>query len=109
MTDEIPPKNIQPLVTNFIDTPFGKLELLTASPRARTDNNAPPILFLHGSNCSSACYKVFLPLFASQGYTAYALSLRNHGQSYKMSWFWMMFLTTLEHFVDDVIAGMEYI
>jgi pimeloyl-ACP methyl ester carboxylesterase len=56
------------------------LELLTrgpATPACRT-----PVLFVHGAWHGAWCWdEHFLPYFAAQGFTVYALSFRNHGQS----------------------------
>ena len=109
MATQWPQSEVPPLVTSFLNSPSGLLELCTAVPAIGKANNRPPVLFLHGTNCAAACYKVFLPLFAAKGFTAYALSLRGHGESYKMSWFWMMFLTTLDNFADDVVCAIDYI
>jgi len=97
------------IATHFLDSPFGKLELKTALPVPGHQRDGLPILLLHGTNCAAACYREFLSLFAENGYPTYALSLRNHGKSYKMSWFWMMFLTTLDNFAEDVECAIEYI
>ncbi|OCL13836.1 alpha/beta-hydrolase [Glonium stellatum] len=95
-------------MNNLIASPSGLLELLTALP-STPDNTVPPILFLHGAYCSASCYKAFLPLFASRGIAAYALSLRGHGASWKASWFTIMFLTTLDQFRDDVECAIAHI
>lgn len=74
------------------DVPFGRscsltgrieagLEILTRRPAGRA---APtPLLFVHGAFAAAWCWDVhFLPWFAERGYTAHAVSLRGHGNSY---------------------------
>lgn len=57
-----------------------KLELLVRQPAAQT--HPTPLLFIHGAWHGAWCWdEYFLPYFAGQGYMAYALSLRGHGNS----------------------------
>jgi pimeloyl-ACP methyl ester carboxylesterase len=57
-----------------------KLELITR--RAETPGCRTPILFVHGAWHAAWCWEeYFLPYFAAQGFTGYALSFRNHGGS----------------------------
>ena len=56
------------------------LELLTRKPDIETCKT--PILFVHGAWHGAWCWdEHFLPYFAEQGFTVFALSLRNHGKS----------------------------
>ena len=56
------------------------LELLVREPTNKTKKR--PLLFIHGAWHGAWCWdEYFLPYFAAQGYAAYALSLRGHGQS----------------------------
>ncbi|KAF2671827.1 alpha/beta-hydrolase [Microthyrium microscopicum] len=95
--------------THFLDSSHGKLELRTALPATGQRHEELPVLFIHGTQCAASCYSTFLSPFAKQGYPAYALSLRNHGKSDKISWFSSMFLTTIDSFCDDVEVAIEYI
>jgi len=57
-----------------------KLELLTHKPDNPT--HSTPILFVHGAWHAAWCWEEhFMPYFAAQGWTCYALSLRGHGGS----------------------------
>ncbi|OAD23522.1 hydrolase, alpha/beta fold family protein, partial [Candidatus Thiomargarita nelsonii] len=56
------------------------LEILSEIPS--TISHKTPILFVHGAWHGAWCWKEnFLPHFAKNGYQAYALSLRGHGNS----------------------------
>jgi non-heme chloroperoxidase len=63
----------------------------------------PPLLFVHGGYADAWCWEpYFLPWFASQGWPAYALSLRGHGTSRGAD---TLFLAGL----DDYVADVEHI
>lgn len=50
----------------------------------RTESHPRPLLFVHGSWHAAWCWdEHFLGFFAGRGYRAVALSLRNHGNSFK--------------------------
>jgi len=73
------------------------LELVTQKPKS--DAHATPILFVHGGFYAAWSWELFLPYFAKNGYTSYALSLRGHGNSdgaEKLRW------TSLNDYVSDV-------
>ncbi len=67
---------------------------------AAAGKNAPPLLFVHGAWHGAWCWaEHFLPYFAAQGFDAYALSLRGHGESSGregLRWF------SIRDYVDDV-------
>lgn len=57
-----------------------KLEIVSTKPKGIS--RAVPILFVHGAWHGAWCWaKNFMPYFAENGYTTYALSLRGHGDS----------------------------
>lgn len=57
-----------------------KIELIKHA--AKNGSKSAPILFIHGAWHGAWCWEeYFLPYFAAQGYDAYALSLRGHGNS----------------------------
>jgi pimeloyl-ACP methyl ester carboxylesterase len=57
-----------------------KLELIAREPQV--EKCSTPILFVHGAWHGAWCWdEHFLPYFAQQGFTVYALSFRNHGKS----------------------------
>ena len=56
------------------------LELITRTPES--PGHQTPILFVHGAWHGAWCWdEHFLPYFAEQGFTTYALSFRSHGKS----------------------------
>ncbi|MCV6637799.1 alpha/beta hydrolase [Candidatus Albibeggiatoa sp. nov. NOAA] len=75
-----------------------KLEILSHLPSQSSQK--PPLLFVHGAFSGAWCWdEYFLPYFAKQGYPAYAVSLRGHGESEGKA---QLSLTTLADFVSDV-------
>jgi len=56
-----------------------KLEILSEKPKGTQKQK--PILFVHGAWHGAWCWEKFLPYFAENGYAAYAVSLRGHGNS----------------------------
>lgn len=75
-----------------------KLEVVVRKP---VDSFRPtPLLFVHGYWHAAWCWtEHFLPYFAQQGFTAYALSLRGHGASEgreRLRWI------SVADYVDDV-------
>jgi non-heme chloroperoxidase len=60
----------------------------------------PPLLFVHGGYCDAWFWEpYFLPWFAAQGFPAYALSLRGHGESTGRD---ALFVTSLDDYEADV-------
>ncbi len=56
------------------------LELIRYLPKRPSSH--PPLLFVHGAFSGAWCWEeFFLPYLATQGYAAYAVSLRGHGHS----------------------------
>lgn len=59
---------------------MNRIEVLSSEPRNPAGQH--PLLFVHGAFTAAWCWaEHFLPYFASQGYSAHALSLRGHGSS----------------------------
>ena len=75
-----------------------KLEVLSRET-AGAEASAP-LLFVHGSSHAAWCWdEHFLPWFATEGFNAYAVSLRGHGKSEgsdRLRW------TSVSDYVDDV-------
>ncbi|KAJ4292768.1 hypothetical protein N0V90_009431 [Kalmusia sp. IMI 367209] len=90
-----------------IATPSGPLELLACLPHLPTGKQ--PILCVHGAHCAAACFKTILPLLARAGYASYALSFRGHGQSWQPSTFTFHFLTSINSYVADLAAGIDFL
>lgn len=58
------------------------LEVLHVPPESQATRDAPPLLFIHGAYTAAWCWQEhFLGWFARQGFNAYAVSLRGHGNS----------------------------
>lgn len=61
---------------------FDQLEVLVHTPDGAEPAKKPPLLFIHGAYAGAWCWdEHFLPWFAKQGYSAFALSLSGHGES----------------------------
>jgi pimeloyl-ACP methyl ester carboxylesterase len=75
-----------------------KLEII--SKYAVENQHPTPLLFIHGTLHTAACWDVhFLDYFAQQGFAAHAVNLRGHGNSEgreKLRW------TRIADFVEDV-------
>jgi pimeloyl-ACP methyl ester carboxylesterase len=75
-----------------------KLEIISKYPVV--EQHPTPLLFIHGTLHTAACWDVhFLDYFAQHGYAAHALNLRGHGNSEgreKLRW------TRISDFVEDV-------
>ncbi len=76
------------------------MQLEIISKKAKGVARSAPILFVHGAWHGAWCWeKHFLPYFAENGYTSYALSLRGHGRSERPAHFrWMR----IADYVTDV-------
>ena len=80
-----------------------KLEIISKYP---VKNQHPtPLLFIHGTLHTAACWNVhFLDYFAQHGYAAHAVNLRGHGNSEgreKLRW------TRIADFVEDVANTVQ--
>ena len=80
-----------------------KLEMISRYPIK--DQYPTPLLFIHGTLHTAACWDAhFLDYFAEHGYAAHALNLRGHGNSEgrdKLRW------TRIADFVDDVANAVQ--
>lgn len=80
-----------------------KLEILSKYPLKEL--HSTPLLFIHGTLHTAACWDVhFLDYFAEHGYAAHALNLRGHGNSEgreKLRW------TRIADFVEDVANAVR--
>jgi pimeloyl-ACP methyl ester carboxylesterase len=75
-----------------------QLEIISRLPS--TKSTKPPILCIHGAYNHAWCWdKYFLPYFAQAGYSAYALSLRGHGNSAGAD---RLYWASLADYVHDV-------
>ncbi|MCJ7686429.1 MAG: alpha/beta hydrolase, partial [Desulfobacteraceae bacterium] len=80
-----------------------KLEIISRKPKGVS--RKVPILFIHGAWHGAWCWeKNFMPYFAENGYTSYALSLRGHGDSERPAHFrWMR----IADYVEDVAQVVD--
>jgi pimeloyl-ACP methyl ester carboxylesterase len=80
-----------------------QLEIISKYPAI--NRNPTPLLFVHGTLHTAACWDVhFLDYFAQHGYAAHALNLRGHGNSEgreKLRW------TRIADFVEDVANAVQ--
>jgi len=80
-----------------------KLEMISKYPRR--SSHPTPLLFIHGTLHTAACWDVhFLDYFTGHGYAAHALNLRGHGNSEgreKLRW------TRIADFVQDVAETVQ--
>jgi len=80
-----------------------KLEMISKYPLKGL--HPTPLLFIHGTLHTAACWDVhFLNYFAEHGYAAHALNLRGHGNSEgweKLRW------TRIADFVEDVTSAVQ--
>ena len=80
-----------------------KLEMISKYPAG--EQHTTPLLFIHGTLHTAACWDVhFLDYFAQHGYAAHALNLRGHGNSEgreKLRW------TRIADFVEDVANTVQ--
>jgi len=80
-----------------------KLEIISKYPLKVL--HSTPLLFIHGTLHTAACWDVhFLDYFAEHGYAAHALNLRGHGNSEgreKLRW------TRIADFVEDVANAVR--
>jgi len=80
-----------------------KLEMISKYPRQ--NSQLTPLLFVHGTLHTAACWDVhFLDYFAERGYAAHAVNLRGHGNSEgheRLCW------TRIADFVEDVANAVQ--
>jgi pimeloyl-ACP methyl ester carboxylesterase len=80
-----------------------KLEMISKYPAS--EQHPTPLLFIHGTLHTAACWDVhFLDYFVQHGYAAHALNLRGHGNSEgreKLRW------TRIADFVEDVTNAVQ--
>lgn len=90
----------------FIPTPEGVLDIHFAQPNSPTSR--PPLLFIHGGFGSALCYRYYLPFFAANGYPAYSVSLRGHGDSFNPG-YWKMYFAPRQKFAIDACWAIKYV
>lgn len=106
-----PPEPVpEGLSRHWIDTPKGKLEILSAEPTATTaSSNGPPIFFCHGGMGCGWVWTQWMRYLAARGIRSYAISLRGHGDSWYPSYFRMLWGTTRGMLGDDLVTGINWV
>ncbi|KAK5728645.1 hypothetical protein LTR15_001782 [Elasticomyces elasticus] len=101
----------------FVPTSGGDLELLICRPVSpSTDTSAghklstPPVFFAHGGFGSAGVWLEWMEYLHSSGYqgTLYACSLRNHGASYSVRYFRMVWQTSLADCAADLVSCTKH-
>ena len=92
----------------FVRIEHGDLELLISRPKQHSDS--PPVFFAHGGYGSASVWLEFMDHLHHFGYSGllYAYSFRNHGASYPVSFFKMVYRASLQSCVDDLRACLEH-
>lgn len=93
---------------SFISTPGGDIELLT-SPSNKPNATAPPIIFIHGGCGHASVWLEWMTYLHDAGYggNLYSYSARNHGASYAVPYFRMVYRTPVNAMVDDLVAYVQ--
>jgi pimeloyl-ACP methyl ester carboxylesterase len=94
------------IVRNWVQTPGGQIEVLSARPSSPTSK--APIVFAHGGMTGAWVWIEYMQYLSKQGIPCYAVSCRGHGSSWKPSYFRMMYFTTRRMLADDLLAGLGW-
>lgn len=99
----------QHIARTLVPSAGGNLELLSCSP-LDPDPQAPPILFLHGGYGSAGVWLEWMTYLHEAGYrgTTYAYSVRNHGASYSVPYFRMVYRTQFNEVADDFRTCLNF-
>ncbi|KAJ0158917.1 hypothetical protein CTA2_10645 [Colletotrichum tanaceti] len=106
-TDE-PPAAPEGLTRYWVETPSGKIEVLS-NQGANPTTTKTPIFFVHGGMGSAWVWTEYMQYFAKHGIPCYAVSLRGHGNSWHPSYMRMVYLTTRQNLSDDAIAAIKWV
>lgn len=100
------PQNIERL---SVPSPGGDLELLVSSPND-PDPEASPIFFIHGGYGSAGVWLEWMTYLRDAGYRGhiYAYSARNHGASYSVPYFRMVYRTSFDEIVGDFVRCLAF-
>ncbi|KAF2166760.1 hypothetical protein M409DRAFT_54550 [Zasmidium cellare ATCC 36951] len=99
------------ITRTFVQTPTGPLELLVCEPRKpSTRSTRPAISFVHGGYGCASVWLDWMTYLYEHDYTGrlYAYSVRNHGASHAVSYFQMVFNTSLDGITSDLVACMNH-
>lgn len=95
----------------FVQMQSGPLELLACEPRKPSDNGTcPAIFFVHGGYGCASVWLDWMTYLYQQDYPGrlYAYSVRNHGASHAVSYFQMVFNTSLDDVAMDLAACVDH-
>jgi pimeloyl-ACP methyl ester carboxylesterase len=106
---------LQPLPTHikreYVRTPRGDLEILVCGPKTSNATTETPItFFVHGGFGNAGVWIEWMTQLYNKNHPGWlvAYSGRGHGASYALSYFDMVFKTTIDDFVEDLVAAEKY-
>ena len=93
----------------FVPSPGGDLELLISKPKS-TNNSSPAIFFTHGGYGSAGVWLEWMTYLHESGYqgTLYACSARNHGGSFSVPYFRMVYRTSHDDMASDLTTCLRH-
>ena len=96
------------ITRSYIPTPGGDLELLISESK-RPNPSAPPIFFIHGGCGHASVWLEWMSYLHEAGYggSLYSYSARNHGASYVVPYFRMVYGTSVGAMADDLVACIQ--
>ena len=99
----------QHVTRTLVPSSGGDLELLTSKP-TNPDPTAPAIFFAHGGYGSAGVWLEWMTYLHDAGYQGrlYAFSARNHGASYSVCYFKMVYRTSLNHIASDMKTAFDF-
>ncbi|TEA15226.1 Arylesterase [Colletotrichum sidae] len=106
-TDE-PPAAPEGLTRHWIDTPSGRIEVLS-NQGANPCTSKTPVFFIHGGMGSAWVWTEYMQYLAEHDIPCYAVSLRGHGSSWHPSYLRMVYFTTRQNLADDAIAAIKWV
>ncbi|OLN92154.1 hypothetical protein CCHL11_01374 [Colletotrichum chlorophyti] len=103
-----PPAAPKGLTRHWVQTPSGRIEVLS-NQGANPTTSRTPIFFIHGGMGSAWVWTEYMLYFARHGIPCYAVSLRGHGNSWHPSYLRMVYFTTRQNLADDAIAAIKWV
>ncbi|RYP70560.1 hypothetical protein DL771_005379 [Monosporascus sp. 5C6A] len=89
----------------WVQTPGGKIEILSAKPAHPTSKT--PVVFAHGGMGCAWMWTPYMRYLSERGVSCYAISTRGHGNSWHPSFLRMVYTVTKRDLGDDLIAGIK--
>ena len=97
------------LERHWVETPEGRIEVLSNSPSITNRTDGPPIVFCHGGMGCAWVWTEYMQYLAVRGVQCYAVSLRGHGESWHPSYFRMVFATPRSALAFDLVAVIDWV